>query len=155
MHSKIVVALSSLALWGCQVDSEVGSNHVVAAAQVDAARFFDAEHLPACIDSVDNDGDGVTDYPFEIGCISMEDDDETDPWPLPACSNGGDDDSDGVGDFPLEPGCSSAADEDEANPVELPECADGLDNDGDGDIDYPAEDGCFAAGDGDEATITS
>lgn len=38
---------------------------------------------PACSDRLDNDGDGLIDYPADPGCESTGDDDETDP--PPAC----------------------------------------------------------------------
>ncbi|MDP3970228.1 MAG: hypothetical protein Q8P90_00855, partial [bacterium] len=31
-----------------------------------------------CSDSADNDGDGLTDFPWDPGCYSASDDDETD-----------------------------------------------------------------------------
>lgn len=40
--------------------------------------------LPQCRDGIDNDGDGRTDYPADIGCSSLNDDDETNaPGPTP------------------------------------------------------------------------
>jgi hypothetical protein len=64
---------------------------------------------PVCSDGADEDGDGDTDYPYDPGCTSAEDGDETDPDPLPECHNGVDDDSDGHTDFPDDPGCRDAA----------------------------------------------
>ena len=63
----------------------------------------------ACSDGVDNDGDGKIDFPFEPGCDSPSDDDETDPATPSVCSNGADDDNDMATDFPADYGCSSAA----------------------------------------------
>jgi Divergent InlB B-repeat domain len=37
---------------------------------------------PACADSADNDGDGLTDYPDDPGCLSAVDDDEHDQYSL-------------------------------------------------------------------------
>ena len=62
-----------------------------------------------CSDSADNDGDGSSDYPWDPGCTSWTDDDETDPPVPPACGNGVDDDLDGRADYPSDPGCASKA----------------------------------------------
>ena len=137
---------------GCQVDSQVGSNRI---ALGDAAAPPDAEPLPACRDSDDNDGDQRVDHPFDPGCADLSDRDEQDPTPLPACANQEDDDGDDLVDFPLEPGCESAADPDETDPVPAAQCADGDDNDQSGEIDYPDDPGCDGAGDPTESTVTS
>jgi len=39
---------------------------------------------PQCSDGIDNDGDGLTDYPADPGCSSALDPDETDPPAMPA-----------------------------------------------------------------------
>ncbi len=62
-----------------------------------------------CADGMDNDTDTRTDYPFDPGCDSLNDDDETDPATAPVCSNGMDDDTDTTMDFPGDYGCASAA----------------------------------------------
>jgi hypothetical protein len=120
-----------------------------------------------CDDGVDNDGDGLTDYPEDPVCVVQEwsaEDSECadgvdndgdgltdypdDPgcavpfWPVedPACSDGVDNDGDGFADFPADPGCPNAAAEGEA-----PACDDGADNDGDGFADFPADPGCLTA----------
>ena len=49
----------------------------------------------ACDDGIDNDMDGAIDA-RDPGCVSAEDDDETDPAVAPACANGADDDGDGL-----------------------------------------------------------
>jgi len=36
---------------------------------------------PQCSDGIDNDGDGETDYPNDIGCSDATDDDESNNWP--------------------------------------------------------------------------
>ena len=136
----------------CQVDSEVGSNALIA---TDATVPIDAVPRPACRDGKDNDGDGRIDYPAEPGCDDPNDPDETDPDELPACSNGADDDGDDIADYPLEPGCEAASDDDEADPATPPQCADTLDNDDNGTIDYPDDIGCHAAGDPEESSVTS
>lgn len=67
----------------------------------------------ACNDGVDNDSDGIADYPNDAGCSSVTDDDETDGCPgganCPVCSNGIDDDSDGYVDYPNDTECASAS----------------------------------------------
>lgn len=94
---------------------------------------------PQCSDRRDNDGDGKCDHDGapgalgcngipDPGCVSPDDDDETDP-PLPQCMDGIDNDGDGAIDFPADFSCQSIFDNDEAFPVA--QCQDGIDNDGD------------------------
>jgi hypothetical protein len=85
--------------------------------------------VPACSDGLDNDGDGLIDYPDDPGCSSPMDDSENDPS-LP-CDDRIDNDGDGLVDFPRDPGCQQPL-----SPKEDPECDDGIDNDGDGFIDW-------------------
>jgi hypothetical protein len=111
----------------------------------DDANGTPAGPCPACSDGIDNDGDGLTDFPADPGCFDSMDNDE---GPAPQCSDGIDNDGDGRIDWPYDPGCSSAYDNNEADhPQPLPECADGKDNDGNGTTDFPADPGCFAAAD--------
>lgn len=74
---------------------------------------------PQCSDEIDNDGNGLTDWPAEdgIGCDDAEDnyensdepgDDDDDP--IGACNDGFDNDGDGFADYPEDPGCSSPTD---------------------------------------------
>jgi hypothetical protein len=35
--------------------------------------------VPQCSDGIDNDGDTLTDFPSDPGCLSAIDNDETDP----------------------------------------------------------------------------
>ena len=102
---------------------------------------------PACSDGMDNDGDGLTDFPADPGCVDANDLDETD---VPECSDGIDNDGDMLIDFPNDPGCSAFTD-----PVEdaTAACSDGVDNDGDGQIDFPADPGCTDANDVSEADL--
>lgn len=44
--------------------------------------------LPACSDGIDNDDDGLIDFPDDPGCEDAQDNDETDPTPVPVCGNG-------------------------------------------------------------------
>jgi len=67
--------------------------------------------FPLCDDGVDNDGDGLTDFPADPGCASKSDESETDP--LHVCDDGLDNDNDGRTDYPADPGCSSLADSSE------------------------------------------
>lgn len=69
---------------------------------------------PACMDGMDNDGDGLIDFPDDRGCLTADDIDEVDP---PMCSDGRDNDGDGLTDFPNDKGCSSADDNDETDPT--------------------------------------
>jgi large repetitive protein len=68
---------------------------------------------PVCDDGVDDDGDGLDDYPDDPGCTEPGDFDEVDDCPAgptcPDCANGVDDDGDGDTDFPADVDCSSAA----------------------------------------------
>jgi hypothetical protein len=78
---------------------------------------------PQCSDGLDNDSDGKIDFPYDPGCYSPNQNDETDDCPdgsdCPQCSNGMDDDGNGKTDYPDDSGCSSAADNDEypSNPL--------------------------------------
>jgi hypothetical protein len=88
---------------------------------------------PTCSDSVDNDGDGLTDFPLDPGCASAADSTETDPS-LP-CDDGIDNDGDGTIDFRSD-GVGDPACDTGLSPSEDPECDDGVDNDGDGAVDW-------------------
>jgi len=86
--------------------------------------FADTTPTPQCSDGLDNDGDGLTDFPEDQGCTDAQDD-ETDttptptptPTPQPQCSDGVDNDSDGETDFPNDPGCTDDVDTDETDPA--------------------------------------
>jgi hypothetical protein len=109
--------------------------------------------LALCADGIDNDGDGLIDFPADPGCVNADDNDEFNaPPPAAQCSDGIDNDADGLVDFPADPGCVDPADNNEFNapPPAPAQCADGLDNDGDGLIDFPADTGCTDATDNDE-----
>ena len=69
---------------------------------------------PICSDGIDNDGDGLTDYPNDPGCSSAKDDTETNSSG-PDCDNGKDDDGDGQIDYPADSGCTDPTDDDERN----------------------------------------
>jgi hypothetical protein len=89
---------------------------------------------PECDDGIDNNEDGLTDYPFDPGCDSSTDNIERTPDPLPDCWNNVDEDGDGLFDFGEDPDCESAADM-----YEMPACRDGIDNDGDGRRDFEGQ----------------
>jgi hypothetical protein len=84
---------------------------------------------PACSDGLDDDADGLADYPDDPGCASASDVDERSP--LLVCDDGADNDGDGFSDFPDDPGCR-----DGAHPTENPQCQDGVNNDGQVGIDF-------------------
>ena len=71
------------------------------------------EALPLCDDNIDNDEDGLIDFPADPGCESAEDQDETSPDPLPDCADGIDNDADELTDFPDDPDCEAAFDDSE------------------------------------------
>jgi hypothetical protein len=100
----------------------------------------------ACSDGLDNDNDGLVDFPADPGCDSALDASEVDP-PLAQCRDGLDNDGDGAIDWPADSGCQGPDD-----PVEIgiPACMDGVDNDLDGDADWPADADCTGPGDGSE-----
>ena len=68
-----------------------------------------------CNGGADNDLDGFVDYPADIGCLSVSDNDETDPVPT-QCSDGVDNDGDSFIDL-SDAGCVDANDNDETDPT--------------------------------------
>ncbi len=72
---------------------------------------------PLCMDGIDNDGDGYTDYPEDPGCSSKQDRSELNE--NIECDDGIDNDGDGVVDS-NDGGCSGPGDNDETN------CGDGV-----------------------------
>ncbi len=62
-----------------------------------------------CFNGLDDDFDGQTDYPNDLGCA-------TGFWPeAPACQDGNDNDGDSLIDHPADPGCSAPSDGSEGN----------------------------------------
>jgi hypothetical protein len=110
---------------------------------------------PQCSNGSDDDGDGMVDYPDDVGCTDADDDTE-DSLPLPKCSDGRDNDNDGKVDFPADPGCfapqQDTEDDDCPSGPLCPQCSNGKDDDNNGSMDYPNDPGCAAASDGDEYT---
>lgn len=104
----------------------------------------------ACADGIDNDEDGMLDFPDDLGCTSASDTSE-DSLTSPQCSDGRDNDDDGKGDYPDDPGCFAPQADDETDDCpdgpNCPQCADGEDNDSSGAIDYPNDPGCTSASD--------
>lgn len=104
--------------------------------------------LPDCSDRIDNDGDGLFDYPDDPGCDDAGDASERSP--LLVCDDGIDNDEDGGMDFdPVTfffPGDQNTLPEGTGDPgckdpswrTESPHCQDGSDNDADGSMDYDA-----------------
>ena len=113
--------------------------------------------LNACENGLDDDEDGLIDYPVDPGCASPDDPDEQDRGERPViaqCQNGLDDDEDGYADL-ADPDCSDVNDPRE-RPVEgesPPACSDGLDNDEDGLTDAFEDPGCAHFGDQDELDL--
>lgn len=91
----------------------------------------------ACSDGIDNDADGLVDFPADPQCGNAQSTSEN-----PACSDGIDNDMDGQTDFPADTSCATAFQE-----SEVTECSDGVDQDGDMLIDFPADDGCRSRAD--------
>jgi hypothetical protein len=80
-----------------------------------------------CQDGIDNDGDGLADFPADSGCANAGDLSER-----RECSDGFDNDGDGLTDFAGgDPSCSNAE-----SSLEDPLCDDGRDNDADGTLDW-------------------
>ena len=80
----------------------------------------------ACSNGIDDDGDGLVDFPADPGCQAS-----TSTLENPACDDRIDDDGDGLLDFPADPGCKAVY-----SSLENPACDDGVDNDLDGAIDW-------------------
>ncbi len=81
----------------------------------DAGDGVDGPPLPACSDDIDNDEDGLVDFPYDPGCSAPQEDREVDNCPdgpgCPQCSDGVDNDGNGTTDFPDDAsGCMAASD---------------------------------------------
>jgi DNA-binding beta-propeller fold protein YncE len=128
--------------------------------------FAQAPPGPACDNGIDDDADGLLDYPADPQCSAT-----TDPSEKPDCRNGVDDDGDVFSDHPADAQCTTASDPSErvdctngldddadgladgadpgcSNPAapdrESPQCDDGKDNDGDGKVDWDGGPGAAA-----------
>jgi hypothetical protein len=98
-----------------------------------AGILYFSNEAGGCRNGVDDDGDGLADYPVDPGCASASDGSEH-AATLP-CDDGADNDGDGRGDYRAaaggDPGCRSPV-----YPLERTQCQDGLDNDGRPGIDF-------------------
>ena len=108
-----------------------------------------------CSDGIDNDGDGLIDYPTDPGCVDYWDPSELDSVDPPsvACNDGFDNDSDTFIDL-ADAGCDSALDISEVDdvPVVLAQCSDSIDNDGDTLIDM-LDPGCESVSGDERSTL--
>lgn len=122
-----------------------------------------------CSDHLDNDGDGLIDFPQDPGCVHSLDTDESNA--SFQCSDRIDNDGDGKIDFPQDPGCSNSLDDSENDQVIIPplplqqarnpngpQCMNGVDDDRDGRIDFdgfnaPADPDCSSFDDAFEGPI--
>lgn len=102
--------------------------------------------LSACSDGVDNDGDGLIDYPSDGGCATGAGTSE-----VSECQDGIDNDGNGLIDL-ADGGCGGGNDDDEYT---VPQCQDGIDNNGNGLIDYPDDAACSTSGDSFEEVLPS
>jgi len=99
----------------------------------------------SCADGKDNDGDGLTDFPQDRGCLSASDKSEKEA--TLECDDGKDNDADGITDFNVapgvgDPGCGRWWG---AGLTESAVCDNGLDDDGDGKYDFDGRNGRFEA----------
>jgi hypothetical protein len=120
------LASTALDIEAAGVDRDSGSGIV------DAFEAADAVDLSGCEDGMDNDGDGVIDFPDDPGCDSASDPSEQSA--ALHCDDGLDNDGDGFIDFPEDPGCRSL--DQVPGLAENPQCQDGVDNDGREGIDF-------------------
>jgi hypothetical protein len=102
-----------------------------------------------CDDGEDNDADGFYDYPDDLGCSGLTDNNEY-PYNYYQCNDGLDNDGDGLFDYPQDPSCASTLDNTEAPYDTIYQCDDGNDNDLDGFTDYPLDPSCDSATDNSE-----
>ena len=76
------------------------------------------EERVACNDGLDNDGDGLVDYPEDTGCESLVDGDEYDEPIVYECNDGLDNDGDNLTDYPADPDCTSLEDNSEESLIQ-------------------------------------
>jgi DNA-binding beta-propeller fold protein YncE len=147
LKSAMAVALSPDGQ-SVYVSSELAQPPLASQAESGALSVFleqpyDPTPAPACNDGIDNDGDGLADYPADPGCTNPTDASEHDP--SLACDDGIDNDGDGLVDYRADgsgdPGCLGPG----PGSIENPACQNGIDDDGDGGIDF---DGGAAANQG-------
>lgn len=85
---------------------------VVAFGLVTTVGIAGPKGLKACKDTIDNDGDGYTDWPDDPGCANKNDNSELNP--SIECDDGSDNDGDSDTDMD-DSGCSSPTDDDETD----------------------------------------
>ena len=91
------------------IDSEALKENSIG--EIDKENFLKTSlKVPSCGDELDNDLDGLIDYPDDKGCISSEDEFETNNI---ECNNGMDDDKDSLIDYPNDPDCTFYDDKNE------------------------------------------
>ena len=73
---------------------------------------------PDCSDGLDEDADGLVDYPDDPGCEDAFDESESSAALV--CDNGLDDDGDQLVDYPEDDGCEDLLDASEVPEPELP-----------------------------------
>lgn len=79
----------------------------------DFAIKLDEEEIPECRNEVDDDFNGLVDFPYDSGCDDPYDITERPLPEPPACSDELDNDGDGLTDYPNDLGCLFAGDQDE------------------------------------------
>jgi hypothetical protein len=105
---------------GVIVPGESCESPLVAAGVLGCSVGFACKGLPGmrtcavaeCLDGIDNNVDGRSDFPDDPGCSSFSDDSETTVCPgieCPVCSDGIDNDGDGLTDYPADPSCLYAS----------------------------------------------
>ena len=82
-------------------------------------REQDPDEAPQCSNGLDDDADGVTDFPYEPGCSAAGDDDESDPDMAPSVEMNSTTTVMAT-DFPNDPGCAGIGDRDETDPSVQP-----------------------------------
>lgn len=73
-----------------------------------------SQPIPACNDGIDNDSNGLIDWPDDPGCSSINDISES-GWVITACNDEIDNDGDGLIDWPDDPDCSCTLDDSEGD----------------------------------------
>jgi hypothetical protein len=122
------VSSSQLKEWFCTADERLTSQNFDC-----ASSCINGKCLAQCGDGIDNDGDGVRDYPDDLSCSSLNDNSES--FPKMQCYDGFDNDRDRYVDLE-DPNCEDTQDNSEdVFDYGRTECSDRIDNDGDGLID--------------------
>jgi hypothetical protein len=138
--------LLSLAIWGCDDQEDQSHNSSL------SLPLLDLSVSSACNDLLDNDEDGLIDFPSDPGCQSAYDIDERDPQTPTLCNDLIDNDNDGLIDF-NDPGCVQSDGALEINVQPSPQCSNGIDDDNDGYIDFPIDESCLSPDADDESYI--